>query len=108
MWFVNATSCINGSKLFEAYDYETFGKIQRQYVELSSVEKAKYRGAEHYATIQTGKELTPLNKNFLKLMDEVTERLKSTPPMEPLQIDTTFQNDPVSYTHLTLPTTSRV
>lgn len=44
MWFVNATSCINGSKLFEAYDYETFGKIQRQYVELSSVEKAKYRG----------------------------------------------------------------
>lgn len=93
MWFVNATSCINGSKLFEAYDYETFGKIQRQYVELSSVEKAKYRGAEHYATIQTGKELTPLNKNFLKLMDEVTERLKSTPPMEPLQIDTTFQND---------------
>lgn len=93
MWYVNTSSCANSSKLFEPYDYETFRKIQSQYAELSSDEKAKYHGAEHYTTIQTGKELTPLNRNFLKIMDEVTERLKSTSTVETLQIDTVFQND---------------
>ena len=34
-----------------------------------------------------------MNRNFLKIMDEVTERLKSTSTVETLQIDTVFQND---------------
>lgn len=93
MWYANATPCANGSKLFEPYDYEVYSKVQSQFAGLSSGEKAQYRGAEHYATLKTGIELTPLNTNFRKMMEEISERLKSPSTTEALQIDTVFQSD---------------
>lgn len=93
MWYANATPCANGSKLFEPYDYEAYSKVQSQFAGLSSGEKAQYRGAEHYATLKTGIELTPLNSNYRKMMEEITERLKSPATMETLPIDTVFQSD---------------
>lgn len=86
-WLATITNHPDGSKLFEKFDLHQYKDLSSQYGLLSNEEKALYKGKEDFITKHTGKNLSSLNRNYLKLVEEINERINSTNIPELLNID---------------------
>ncbi len=87
-WVANITATDKGQKLFQSCDYKLYKEIKTKYEALPKNEKACYKGADDYIRKNGGPELTPLNKNFMLLIEEIDAQIHSDNVLEVFPIET--------------------
>ncbi len=91
-WSANLSSVSKGSKLFEPFDMKLYETKLKEFYDLPSTEKAKYKGADDYVVKNGGPQLCPLNYNYKKIYEETSKRLENGSVPEVLLIDFYMQN----------------
>lgn len=86
-WSAIVAHHLNGTKLFEKFDLQQYITLSSEYDHFANDKKAQYKGKEDFITKQAGITLSSLNRNYLKLIDEINERINSTNVPELLNID---------------------
>ena len=76
-WSANLFSVSKGSKLFEPFDMKLYETKLKEFYDLPSTEKAKYKGADDYVVKNGGPQLCPLNYNYKKIYEETSKRICS-------------------------------
>ena len=85
----------NGTKLFEKFDLRKYTMLASEYASLDNDKKAQFKGKEDFITKQAEITLSSLNRNYLKLTDEINERINSADVPELLNIDYLVDNKTV-------------
>lgn len=75
-WKTEANLSPSGNAFFEEFDKELYYSLVQQFNTLSSLAKSKYKGIEDYVIKQGGPNLTPNQKNYKKLVDEIKSNLE--------------------------------
>lgn len=91
-WSANLSSVSKGSKLFEPFDMKLYETKLKEFYDLPSTEKAKYKGADDYVVKNGGPQLCLLNYNYKKIYEETSKRLENGSVPEVLLIDFYMQN----------------
>ena len=86
-WNVFVAPHSKGAILFEKCDLQEYNRLSLEYDRLSKEEKATYKGKDNYISKQSGIYLTPMNKNYAKLVEEVNERINNQDVPETFNID---------------------
>lgn len=94
-WMATATPHVNGTKIFEKCEIESYQVAAARFDDLSPSEKGTFKGREDYIVRSTGIQLTPLNRNYLKLIEEINIRLNSQSQFEALSINYVMDNQTV-------------
>ena len=76
-WSATITKCTRSTKLFEVFDIEAYVAECKKFHSLSPEDKAKYKGADDFISKNGGSLPLPLNRNYMRLIDEVNARLES-------------------------------
>ena len=91
-WFATNKLHPNGTKLFDKCDLLQYNTFAAQYDALSSKGKGEYKGKDEFIFQKSGISLTPLNKNYQKLIAETSERVNDQAQPETLVIDNFVDN----------------
>lgn len=94
-WFAQLLPCTCGTKLFEPFDIDLYEEKGKEFIELPSEEKKNYKGKEDYISKNGGPTLSPLERNYKKFIEEISERLASESIQEMLPIDMLTQKDSI-------------
>lgn len=94
-WCHSANPCPNGNIVFESFDYEKYRQGIAQFEALENKEKGKFKGQEDFLKKTIGIELTPLNRNYRLLREEIDERLKNPVKPELFPIDLLIQGNDI-------------
>lgn len=94
-WSATITNCTRSTKLFEVFDIEAYVAECKKFQSLSPEDKSKYKGADDFISKNGGNLPLPLNRNYMRLIDEVNARLESGKLPERLPIDPLMQMDSI-------------
>ena len=94
-WSATIANCTRSTKLFEKFDIETYDLECKKFHSLPPEDKAKYKGGDDFISKSGGSLPLPLNRNYMRLIDEVNARLKSSKLPERLPIDPLMQTDSI-------------
>ena len=75
-WISEAILSNSGNTFFEEFDIEVYTMLAQQFSHLLPSEKSKYKGVDDYIVKQGGPNLTPNQKNYQKIMDEIKSNLE--------------------------------
>ncbi len=87
-WIAQKNATDSGQRLFQSFDYSIYKQKKNEYEQLSSEEKANYKGAAEYIKKNGGPELSTLQKNYVLLMEETNSQLEANNVLEVFPIDT--------------------
>ena len=94
-WYSDIIACGKGSKLFEAFNIDSYTSLCDKYKSLPNVDKRNYASMDDYVAKHGGPKLEHLNRCYMKLVEEINARLISTELPERLPIDLLIQKDAV-------------
>ena len=86
-WIVSITPASTGQKIFQSIDFDDYRLKRVRYFDLPPENRQRYKGLDDYISRNCGLELDPLQKNYIRLRDEIEEQIKSEFTLETFEID---------------------